>query len=77
MRHYLGKPDLASRSRGLQLIGFGAFYTGMYCIAPPSPRRACCTQNETWRIVVVLPPTRERRPQIMGSKAQRDRVRAK
>lgn len=84
IRHYLGKPDLASRSRGLQLIGFGAFEPRpgvihrdtLHC---DTARDACACNsvNETRRFVVVLPPTTRERPQITGSKAQRDHARAR
>lgn len=82
VRHYLGKPDLASRSRvtvnWLRRVRARPLYVGMYCIAPPPPRRAC-TRNETRHDVSSRgpsSPTREERPQITGSKAQRDRARA-
>ena len=42
--HYSGKPDLASRSRGLQLIGFGARSGEDVCTYP---RCNACTHART------------------------------
>lgn len=76
--HYSRKPDLASKSRGLQLIGFGAlrsearaYSSRCACIVHSRHRRRASKRN-VCRRRVWWSFARRKRSQITGSKARRE-----